>query len=224
MREFQEQERAHKLQAEETARREEEHERKQCEKEEAERREHEEKARQEKEEHEKEEQERKEREACAKLEREKRWKAATQAEEERCQKRDEKLRGTGAWTPAHALKRLKLQIEEFDKIRFSETQPLTFRVIPWPTLADPLNLDIQEINWEAVEAFFSRAKVELVTDAPEYKTLVEKVHRLFHPDKWQSRRLLVTVMDEELRISLETAGNVVAQAMTPVWRKSKGYD
>jgi hypothetical protein len=57
-----------------------------------------------------------------------------------------------------------------------------------------------------------------------YKSLVEKVHRLFHPDKWKSRRSLVTVMDEELRKLLEEAGNVVAQAMTPIWRRSKEYN
>ncbi|KAJ7143711.1 hypothetical protein C8R44DRAFT_758720 [Mycena epipterygia] len=57
----------------------------------------------------------------------------------------------------------------------------------------------------------------------EYGSLVEKVHRMFHPDKWKARGVLTTVMDEELRSSLETAGNVVAQAMTPLWRSSKGY-
>ncbi|KAJ7348090.1 hypothetical protein DFH08DRAFT_960443 [Mycena albidolilacea] len=82
----------------------------------------------------------------------------------------------------------------------------------------------REIDWGAVEAFFLRAKGQFGVNVAGYNTLVEKVHRLFHPDKWKSRRLLVTVMDEELRKSLEEAGNVVAQAMTPIWRKSKGYN
>jgi flagellar biosynthesis GTPase FlhF len=165
-----------------------------------------------------------EREAREKLEREKRWRAATQAEEERCQKHDETTWGAGAWTPARAVERLKLQMEEFDKIKFSQTQPLTFHVIPWPVLTDPLDLDIEQINWDGVEAFFSRAKGQFGVNVAGYNSLVEKVHRLFHPDKWKSRRLLVTVMDEELRKSLEEAGNVVAQAMTPIWRRSKGYN
>ncbi|KAF8218101.1 hypothetical protein K438DRAFT_1525663, partial [Mycena galopus ATCC 62051] len=74
----------------------------------------------------------------------------------------------------------------FDKIQFSEAQPLTFRVIPWPVLTNPLDSDIEQIDWNAVEAFFTRAKIQLATNA-EYHGLVEKVHRLFHPDKWKSR-------------------------------------
>ncbi|KAJ6551780.1 hypothetical protein B0H19DRAFT_178539 [Mycena capillaripes] len=172
---------------------------------------------------EKEERERKAKEAREKLEREKRWKAATEAEEERCLKRDEILWGAGVWKPARALHRLKIQIDEFEKIKFSETQPMTFRVVPWPVLTDPLDLDIEEINWGAVEAFFASIKVQLAANITEYNALVEKVHRLFHPDKWKARNLLVTVMDDNLRSSLETTGNIVAQAMTPLWRKSKGY-
>ncbi|KAJ7171096.1 hypothetical protein C8R46DRAFT_1087640 [Mycena filopes] len=130
----------------------------------------------------------------------------------------------GDWTQARALERLRFQMEEFEKIKFTETQPLTANVIPWPVLADPLDLDVEAINWTAVETFFARAKVQLAANVVEYNTLVEKVHRMFHPDKWKSRGLLVTVMDEELKSLLETAGNVVAQAMTPLWRKSKGYN
>ncbi|KAJ7821686.1 hypothetical protein B0H14DRAFT_1329452 [Mycena olivaceomarginata] len=173
---------------------------------------------------EKEEQQRKTRELREREELERRWRDATQTEEQRCSLRDQQMRGTGLWTPGRATDRLKLQIGEFSKIKFSEAQPLTFRVIPWPVLTDPLVLDFGQINWDEVEAFFSRAKTQFAVDVAEYKSLVEKVHRLFHPDKWRSRGLLLTVMDEGLRKSLEEAGNVVAQAMTPIWRKSKGYD
>ncbi|KAJ6551778.1 hypothetical protein B0H19DRAFT_1158872 [Mycena capillaripes] len=100
---------------------------------------------------------------------------------------------------------------------------MTFHVVPWPVLTDPLDMDIEEINWSAVEVFFASVKVQMAANVTEYNALVEKVHRLFHPDKWKSRNLLVTVMDKDLRSSLETTGNVVAQAMTPLWRKSKGY-
>ncbi|KAJ7653149.1 hypothetical protein DFH06DRAFT_527315 [Mycena polygramma] len=164
------------------------------------------------------------RKAQIKFQREKRWKDATLAEEARCRKRDEKLRGTTAWTAARALTRLKLQIEEFDTTKFSETKPLTFRAIPWPVLTDPLELNVEQIDWGAVELFFGRVKIQLATNVAEYNRLVEKVHRIFHPDKWKSRGLLVTVMDDDLKIALEAAGNVVAQAMTPLWRRSRGYN
>ncbi|KAJ6629326.1 hypothetical protein B0H10DRAFT_1360693 [Mycena sp. CBHHK59/15] len=192
------------------------------------RREAEEKARREQEERErkareKAERERKQKEEREKREREKRWRAATNKEEARCQRREEQLWGTGEWSDARALERLKVQMDEFDKIKFSEAQPLTFGVIPWPVLVDPLDMDVEQVDWSAVETFFARVKVRTAGDPTEYRALVEKVHRMFHPDKWKARGVLTTVMDEDLRASLETAGNVVAQAMTPLWRKSKGY-
>ncbi|KAJ7694897.1 hypothetical protein B0H17DRAFT_1199045 [Mycena rosella] len=216
MREFQAQDEERKRAAEE------------AEKAERLRREAEEKARQEKEEQErkareKAERERKAKEAREKREREQRWKAATQAEEARCAMCDEERWSAGAWTPARALERLRLQMDEFDRIKFSEAQPLTFRVIPWPVLTDPLDLDVEQIDWDAVEMFFARAKAQMADNVAEYNSLVERVHRMFHPDKWKARGVLLTVMDEELKGVLETAGNVVAQAMTPLWRKSKGY-
>ncbi|KAJ6555120.1 hypothetical protein DFH09DRAFT_856725, partial [Mycena vulgaris] len=75
----------------------------------------------------------------------------------------------------------------FDRIKFSEAQPLTFRVIPWPVLTDPLDLDVEQIDWDAVEAFFARAKAQMAANVAEYNGLVERVHRMFHPDKWKAR-------------------------------------
>ncbi|KAJ7263047.1 hypothetical protein C8J57DRAFT_446031 [Mycena rebaudengoi] len=192
------------------------------------RREAEEKAKREKEEaerkaREKAETERKEREEREKRERAKRWMAATKKEEKRCQLRDIERWGTGEWTEARALERLRALMGEFEKIKFSEEQPLTFEVVPWPMLVDPFDMDVEQIDWNAVEAFFARAKGQLLANPADYKTLVERAHRMFHPDKWKARGLLSTVIDDALRKSLETAGNVVAQAMTPLWRKSKGY-
>jgi hypothetical protein len=43
-------------------------------------------------------------------------------------------------------------------------------------LTDPLVLDIGQINWDAVEAFFSCAKAQFEVDVTEYNNLVEKVH------------------------------------------------
>ncbi|KAJ7204816.1 hypothetical protein GGX14DRAFT_459852 [Mycena pura] len=192
------------------------------------RREAEEKARQEKEERERQAREQEERarvarEARERQKREQRWRAATEKEEARCQNRDRQLWGEGDWTVDRALRRLRIQMDEFDKLKFSEAQPLTFSVVPWPLLTDPLALDLEEITWAAVESFFARMKARMVVDLVEYSNLIERVHRMFHPDKWKARGILATVLDEETRNSLEAAGNVVAQAVTPLWRKSKGY-
>ena len=164
--------------------------------------------------------EKQEREKWAAEQRRKRYELAAGKERVRCRKRDE------AWWPRHAfwshndaLARFRLLSTEFDTIKFCDTQPLTFESVPWPVLCSPHSLSIDDIDWQAVEDFFMQVKL-MLNDA-EYKVLVEKTHRRFHPDKWRSRALLMTVADNELQRRLEEAGNIVAQAMTPIWSRSR---
>ena len=171
---------------------------------------------------EKEEHECKEKARLEALRRARNWKFETEKERTRCRQRDRKLWGSGLWTNTRALERFKSQTEEFDRIKFSETQPLTIEVVPWPVLDEPFDFEVEQLDWSMVEAFW--ASVKLAFTPAEYTSLLEKAHRMFHPDKWKSRGLLNTVLDEALRKSLETAVNVVSQAITPLWRKSRGYD
>jgi hypothetical protein len=148
---------------------------------------------------------------------------ATLRERSRCKARDERLWGKGLWTNVRALERFQVLSEEFVKIQFSESQPLTFEVVPWPVLDNPIRNDSGiNFQWNDVEAFFAYAMQVMVPT--QYRLLVEETHRMFHPDKWRSRGLLNTVLDEELRTSVETLGNIVAQAITPLWRKCRGYE
>ncbi|KAF7294557.1 Polyadenylate-binding protein 1 [Mycena indigotica] len=207
-----------KIIADEKAKREaERQERIKKEQEERDRREREEKARLERE---RQEQERKLREEH---ERRQRWQAATAREGKRCRKRDQAMRGAARWTNSDAISRVKIIMVEFEKLKFSETQPLTLAAIPWPILIDPLQLELDAITWESVEKFFAAVKLFSYDDPTEYKTLVEKLHRMFHPDKWRSRGILSSVFNETLRAGIDAAGNSVAQALTPLWRESKGY-
>lgn len=145
---------------------------------------------------------------------------AASRERERCHLRDNgQWSSLGGWTVYQAMNRFMAVSAEFDTIRFSASQPLTFGSIPWPLLRHPNNQDFDTIEWRTVEQFFSSVRVNMVQS--EYKLLVEKAHRRFHPDKWKSRGLLITVLDAELRDQLEAAGNVVAQALTPLWIESK---
>ncbi|KAG6888226.1 hypothetical protein C0992_009276 [Termitomyces sp. T32_za158] len=155
------------------------------------------------------------------------WETATVAEFERCRKRDMQYLYRGrVWDNNTALERFNVLVAEFETLKFSENQPLMLANIPWPVL-HPIsyssNLSFtfrsENITWEAVEKFF--AHVRRTTTIDQYNKAVEKAHRLFHPDRWDSRRLLDTVQDPDLRKSLQSAGNVVAQAMTPIWRSSK---
>lgn len=170
---------------------------------------------------EKEQKEQKEQGDLAEKRRAQQWRHATLKERVRCRQRDGRLKGDRAWTHRAALERFKALTEEFDGIKFSEAQPLAFENIPWPALTDPYTLKIEHIDWSIVEKFFGEAS--LAYKLAEYKALVEKTHRMFHPDKWHSKNILATVMDEKLRASLEKAGNIVSQAITPIWRKSRGH-
>ena len=148
---------------------------------------------------------------------------AVDRERERCRRRDDAISpsGFGWWTIQHSLERFKLVSDEFDRVQFGETQPLTMWNIPWPTLDAPFDIDLESISWDMVDGFFEEIGFMMSTN--DYRALVEKTHRRFHPDKWRSRRLLLSVRNEDLRKKLEAAGNIVAQAMTPLWRKSKNY-
>ncbi|KAG6888225.1 hypothetical protein C0992_009275 [Termitomyces sp. T32_za158] len=144
-------------------------------------------------------------------------KGALFAEIERCRQRDA---GLCKWERSAALERFRLVLDEYEGRTHPGTVPLTFEGVPWPTLDNPMVSSFQAgaITWEKVEAFFSYAKQTMPHQ--RYSKLVEKVHRLFHPDKWRARRVLDTV-PVDIRQTVEQSVNIVAQAMTPIWRESK---
>lgn len=143
---------------------------------------------------------------------------AARRERNRHMKDDKAKWGLGIWTHARALERFKLKCVDFDSTKFSEDHPLVFEAIPWPVLVSPLKLVVGDVSWAAVEEFFGYAEEEL--GASEYQTFVEKSHRRFHPDRWRAR--FNTVADEVAKGEWEEAVKAVAQALTPLWRRSKG--
>ncbi|KAK0200939.1 hypothetical protein DFS33DRAFT_1356042 [Desarmillaria ectypa] len=172
------------------------------------------------------EQERKEREEREEQERkqekarkDREWREATMKERARLKKMAHNRWGLGQWSDQRALDRVQTLMDEFEKIKFSESQPATFEVIPWPVLHDPLLLKVELVDWAGVEKFFVMARAELAVG--EYKKMVERLHKMFHPDRWRARAILKTVFDEYLSRALEEAGNTVSQVMTPLWRASK---
>ncbi|KAK0476060.1 hypothetical protein IW261DRAFT_1642964 [Armillaria novae-zelandiae] len=226
VREIQEAE-ARRKKAEEAAKKKEK-ERKEREQREEQKRKKEEEARRKKEEEaeRKREQERKEREEREEQERkheqarrEREWREATIRESDRLKRRARSLWGLRRWSNSCALEHVQMLMDEFEKTKFSESQPATFEIIPWPVLTDPLLLKVEHIDWTGVEEFFALARVELTV--AEYKKMVERLHKMFHPDRWRARAILKTVFDGYLGHTLEEAGNTVSQAMTPLWRASK---
>jgi len=154
-----------------------------------------------------------------KLKREKAWKRATAAENRRCHDRDQNTWGAWKWSNSLALSRFKLVMEEFEKAKFSPQAPMTVLSIPWPVLDSPFSFSVRNVQWDAVERFFRT--IRPMVGLSEYKALLERSHKAFHPDRWRSRNLLSSVMEEEQRRLFERAGNIVSQALTPIWRNSK---
>lgn len=152
-----------------------------------------------------------------------RLRGAISNEEDRCLARDrDKWPNGPSWTVSQALARYQVVSDEFDNIKFNDDRPLTLWSVPWPILHHPINLTWSQvesqIEWGTVESFFKEVKFRL--SSAEYKALVEKAHRRFHPDKWRSRGLYNTV-PSGTRAALEGASNRVAQALTPLWTSAR---
>lgn len=161
-----------------------------------------------------------EQEECARTEteeRQRRYEQAAARERARCFKRDQNEISSYTWTSHIAVTHFKIVSTDFDDTRFCDAQPLTFESVPWPILHTPEHWSLDAVQWGAVEAFFDEVKALL--GLSEYKQLVEKTQRRFHPDKWKAR--LQTVLDEALRDKLEAAVNIVSQTVNPIWHKSR---
>lgn len=123
------------------------------------------------------------------------------------------------WNLRYALRRYLAISASFDATNFSVgDKQATFATIPWPVLHP--SFSIREIQWDAVEMFFSNVRGLLT--AAEFRDLVEKSQRRFHPDRWRSRGVLVSNKDDLERDLLEVAGSTVAQAITPLWKQVTG--
>lgn len=133
---------------------------------------------------------------------------------------DAQWREGGPWTDAHAFARHETLSAAFDKAKFSADNPMEFYDIPWPVLWSPILLRSEDICWEAVEAFFATASQHMTP--ANYRVLVSETQRRFHPDRWTARRIVMSLGHEPLlqKIVAE-AGNLVSQAITPIWREVK---
>ncbi|KAF5356392.1 hypothetical protein D9758_009491 [Tetrapyrgos nigripes] len=162
----------------------------------------------------KEEQRRREEEE--KLRQENAWREATAKEVERCRRRDHDWTPWLLWGTSRALGRFKIVMNGFEEQKFSSSCPMVLMSIPWPVLDHPSFFKLEQVQWDAVEKFFNA--VQKVMSYADYKALVERAHKMFHPDRWRSRNVLSSVMDVEERDAFEKAGNRVSQAITPIWR------
>ena len=113
----------------------------------------------------------------------------------------------GPWTVKRALERYKTLSEVFDGTKFSPNEPLTLEAVPWPVLQSPVSFSVEDVDWGAVEKFFDAVRHEMRPQ--DYASFVEKSHRRFHPDRWRSRGLLRSVVDDAERGCLEVGTYLV---------------
>ncbi|TFK75437.1 hypothetical protein BDN72DRAFT_757762 [Pluteus cervinus] len=145
-----------------------------------------------------------ERQSRMQREREREEALRTQQENERRERerRARQQRWTiGPWTTQRALERYRVLSESFDNTKFGVEEPLSADLVPWPVLQSPARFSIEDVDWTAVEKFFETVKPHM--RAQDFKVFVEKSHRRFHPDRWRSRSLLKSVMDEAERGCME---------------------
>lgn len=145
------------------------------------------------------------------------WSDAARQQEDQCRHRDLKW-PINEWSFKRVLERFKVLADAFEKTKFSQAHPLTVGNVPWPVLHHPTLLQVTSLTWNDVEKFFKKAKGKLPDE--EYHSLLERTHRMFHLDRWKSRRLATTVHNMALRQSLEKAVTLVCQAVAPLRKTS----
>lgn len=138
--------------------------------------------------------------------------ALRQQREEMARKEQEKQRrqqrlSHGPWTEYRAFQRYRTLSEAFDTKKFSDKEPLTCDAIPWPVLQSPATFSMEDVDWASVEQFFATIKAHMRPQ--DYKVLVERSHRRFHPDRWRARSLLKTVVDEAERGCMEVGAYMI---------------
>ncbi|KAF7326743.1 hypothetical protein MVEN_02593300 [Mycena venus] len=147
---------------------------------------------------------------------------AEELERSRCQKRDGKYKNARTWTDALAFDRFEtiLVVEEFTKIKFCASKPLTFEALPWPVLARPGTYAANDITADHVRAFFrtpvaTSAKSATHPIPAEYrKYLVKQGLLAFHGDKMVAR--ILTVEDEALCQQILEAANIITQTLNEI--------
>ncbi|KAJ7268567.1 hypothetical protein C8J57DRAFT_1067132 [Mycena rebaudengoi] len=154
-------------------------------------------------------------------------KLGAERERSRCLKRDQKYMGAFHWTPQLAFERFEeiLVVEEFSKCKFSDSTPLIFEALPWPTLDKPwAAAGMRDITSAKVHAFFASSPMVRVTCTAyptpgEYKKyLIKQGLLVFHGDKIVNR--MSTVADATLKERILAAANIVTQTLNDLMQRS----
>ena len=120
------------------------------------------------------------------------------------------------WTARKALDRYNQLAAEFDSVRVSESAPLDMTKVPWPVLHPP-GYKLAQVDWSAVEAFFSQTEMLLGgKKSTAWKELLKSSARRFHPDRWRARGLIGPYGGGQ---EVEDRVNDVAKVLNPLYKE-----
>jgi len=120
------------------------------------------------------------------------------------------------WTPRKALDQYTKLTAEFDSLRVSKATPLDMSKVPWPVLHTP-GYKLAQVDWNAVEAFFSQAEILLGgKKSAAWKELLKSSARRFHPDRWRARGLIGPYGGGQ---EVEERVNDVAKVLNPLYKE-----
>ena len=122
------------------------------------------------------------------------------------------------WNQSHAFLRYEELSKLFDSAKFMVERPADPLMLTWPVLSSPFTLDISNLTWQHVEAFFVKAKKQMRKDI--YKTFIHTSNLRFHPDTWQKQGVF-TSLNITVNAKLERACIVVLQQLTHIWKESR---
>lgn len=139
-------------------------------------------------------------------------------EKQQSETRQEQRARWSPWNPTRAIPRYRELSERFDGAKYSAENPVNPLMIPWPTLRSPFLLELADITWDLVEAFFAKARKLMLKD--EYKAFVHTSNIRFHPDTWEKQGVFASP-DAKLNQELRHASVAVSQQLTIIWHASR---
>ncbi|KAE9395122.1 hypothetical protein BT96DRAFT_161031 [Gymnopus androsaceus JB14] len=104
---------------------------------------------------------------------------------------------------------------EFDKTRFSDMHRASFREIPWPVLAPCSSITPNQVNCQSIRDFF--IFVRDIKGSPEQRRLLREARNRYHPDRWASKKVVLSVATELERIHVKQTGLVVSQEINRIF-------
>ncbi|KAK0476117.1 hypothetical protein IW261DRAFT_1595153 [Armillaria novae-zelandiae] len=120
------------------------------------------------------------------------------------------------WSDKKAIKRTRKCLGEFEQAVFSRRNPLTFKDVPWPVLAELSTLEPGDITKKKVRQLFSVAEESLHDE--RYWDMLGRIHKAFRKQRWEKMGVSDNLAYGQLGYELENAREVVWVVAKSLWK------